>query len=560
MIQPQTEIQKKQVDYYAIAKKYAKDVTSGKIMSSEWTKKSCQRFLDDLENKIWKFDKDKVGRCCRFVELCPHIKGSKALSRLKLSPWQVFIVANIVGFVDKTTGHRRFTRAIVSVARGNGKSFLMSAIGLFFAFFDGEQGADVFSLATSKDQAKLVWSTSQAMVRAMPDLMKKVGVDAGQNSITQEKTNSTFRPLAADYGNLDGLNPYVVVIDELHAVTRGLYDVVETAMSKREQPLMISITTAGSDTSTVGYELTSYGKQVLGGLQDDDRFFFLLYEAESEDVLDKDEWTKANPNLNVSVSEQSLSDMAKKASTLSSFRHAFITRHLNRWVNSREAWLNLQKWDDCKKEMKLEDFEGRECFIGLDLSTRNDVTSKCYVFPDFGSDGKRTYHVFWKNYLPEVAIQESRNASYSGWALDQHITTIEGDTIDFNQIQEEILEDQKRFNVQACCFDPWNAAQLAQGLAAEGVVMVEVRPTVKQFSPPMKEMEAAVLDKRLFHDGNPAVRWMCGNITVKPDAAGNVYPSKTTGNNKIDAGVALISALSQAMMANIGGEKLYATW
>jgi phage terminase large subunit-like protein len=346
------------------------------------------------------------------------------------------------------------------------------------------------------------------------------------------------------------LNPYVALIDELHAVTRGMYDIMETAMSKRDQPLMLSISTAGFDTSSVGHELHAYGKRVLEGASSDDRLFILIYEADSEDIMSERAWEEANPNIDVSVSRSSLRDMAKKASQLSSFRNAFITRHLNRWVNVRDAWLNLNKWDECTTTRSIEDFEGQPCYIGLDLSTRNDITSKVLVFPSF-ADGVRRYDCFWTNWLPEVAIQESRNASYSGWAIDGHLTQVEGDTIDFANIREAIQEDCQRFQVQEVCIDPWNAAQLAQELGSQGIVVVEVRPTMKNFSPAMKEMEAAVLDKRFGHNGDPAVRWMVGNVTVKPDAAGNVYPAKQKGEQKIDAAVALIASLSRAMTADV---------
>lgn len=549
----------KPFDHAADAKRYAARVVSGKIVAGQWTKAACQRYLDDIASKKWEIDKEAVNRCCRFLELMPHVKGSKALKPLELQSWQRFVVANVIGFKDKTTGFRRFNRAIVFVARGNGKSFLSSALALYLTFFDGEHGADTFSAATTREQAKIVWGTAQQMLRQMPALTKKADITVEQHSIYQEKSNSVFKTVSSDYGTLDGLNPYLVIIDELHSVTRGLYDIMETAMSKRDQPLMLSISTAGFDTSSVGHELYSYGKRVLGKFNDDDRLFILIYESDSEDILSEKSWAEANPNLDVSVSRQSLSDMAKKASQLSSFRNAFITRHLNRWVNVREAWLNLTKWDECQQPMDLDDFEGKDCWIGLDLSTRNDMTSKCLVFPSI-KDGRRHYDCFWTNWLPEVAIQESRNASYAGWAHDNHLTQVEGDTIDFRQIRDSIIEDCKRFRVNEVCFDPWSAAQLAQELGAEGIVMVEVRPTVKNYSPAMKEMEAAVLDKRLSHPEDPVVRWCVGNVTVKPDAAGNVYPAKQKGEQKIDAAVSLISALSRAMTADVAVSDFKVRW
>lgn len=539
-------------EFPKIALKYARDVVSGKTVACKYTVKACQRYLDDIDAGAWKLDKEKIGRVCRFMELLPHIKGSKALTKLKLEPWQVFILANIFGWVDKSTGLRRFNRAITFVGRGNGKSFLASGIGLYCAFFDHEPGSDVFSLATTREQAKLVWSTAQAMMRAMPDLREKAGIEVEQHSIFQKESNSSFRALSADYGSLDGLIPQLAIIDELHAVTRGLWDIVETALSKRSQPLLLSISTAGFDSSSIGYEMATYVRQILDGVVKDDKFFGIIFEADKEALDDRNEWVKANPNMGVSVVESSIAEMAKKAMHLSSFRSAFITRHLNRWVNSRSAWLKMEKWDAAADpEMRPEDFASDPLYIGLDLSSRSDITAKCRLFKIDGPDGKAHFRAFFTLWLPEAAVEESRNASYAGWVHDGHIQVIPGDTISFNEIQESVIEDARSTpGFKEVLYDPWSALQLAQNLEASGIVAIEVRPTRQAFSPAMKELEAAILDGRFKHDGNPAVRWCMGNITVRPDAAGNIYPAKPEGTAKIDPGVALIAALSRAYLVD----------
>jgi phage terminase large subunit-like protein len=551
--------EKKQFDHAADAKRYATRVVSGKQHAGKFEILACKRFLKDLESKQYEFDKNAVNRCCRFLTLMPHVKGAKATQHFALSSWQRFIVANVIGFKDKFTGFRRFNRAIVFVARGNGKSFFSSALSIYMTFFDGEFGADTFSAATTREQAKIVWGTAQQMLRQMPELVKSAGITVEQNGIYQEKSNSVFKPVSSDASTMDGLNPYLVIIDELHCVTRALYDVMETAMSKRDQSLMLSISTAGFDTSSVGFELHAYGKRVLQEVTEDERLFILIYEADEEDILSEKAWEEANPNIDVSVNRKSLRDMAKKASTLSSFRNAFITRHLNRFVNTREAWMRLDKWAQCASNINIEDFERRPCVIGLDMSNRNDITSKCYVFTE-QKDGQLHYTAFWKNYLPEVAVQESRNASYAGWVADGHITTTPGDSIDYAQVQEELIEDSQKFPQMEIASDPWNTVQLSQNLANYGIQTIEMRPTIKNFSPAMKELQDAVLSGRFHHDGNPTVAWAVGNITVKPDAAGNIYPAKPHGNSKIDPGVALIMAIARAMVNQPNTSPLTIRW
>jgi phage terminase large subunit-like protein len=553
-----TKNAKKAKSFYAVAVKYARDVCDDKIVAGKYVKLACNRFLNDLDSGKWDFDKDAVERACKFLQALPHIKGSRGT--LVLQPWQVWFVASVVGFKDKVTGLRRFSRVIAFVARGNGKSFLCSGLALYFSFFDGEKGADVYSLATTREQARIVWATSQAMMRALPELTSKFGIEVGQHSITQQSSNSSFKALSSDFNTLDGLSPYVAVIDELHAVDRGLWDIIETAMQKRQQPLLISISTAGFDTSSVGFEISSYIRSILDGVREDDRMFGVIYEADDDDVLDEDNWNKANPNLGVSVQLEAMRADAKKASTLSSFRNAFITRHLDRWVNAREAWMRMDKWLQCaSNRLVLEDYVGRPCVIGLDMSNRNDITSKCYLFTE-QRDGQLHYSAFWKNYLPEVAVQESRNASYAGWVADGHITTTPGDSIDYAQVQEELIEDSQKFPQMEVASDPWNTVQLSQNIANYGIQTIEMRPTIKNFSPAMKELQDAVLSGRFHHDGNPAVAWAVGNITVKPDAAGNIYPAKPHGNSKIDPGVALIMAIARAMVNQPNTSPLVVRW
>jgi phage terminase large subunit-like protein len=320
--------------------------------------------------------------------------------------------------------------------------------------------------------------------------------------------------------------------------------VLETATGSRAQPLVWAITTAGSDRSGICYEQRDYVGKVLQGVVEDDNYFGVIYTIDDgDDWTDETVWAKANPNLGVSVSLDDLRGKARKAMQTPSAVGNFLTKHLNVWVNADSAWMDMRAWDACtNRALRIEDFAGQPMWGGLDLASKVDIASKVLIFERPG-DGKIC--VFDRHWLPERAIEESRNSQYDGWRRSGHLQVTDGEVTDYDEIERDILDDCARFQAQQLGYDPHQATQLVGHMLDQGVPMVEVRPTVLNFSEAMKTVEAWVLQGKLEHTGSPVLTWMISNVVCHHDAKDNIYPRKERVENKIDGVVALITAVNR---------------
>ncbi|WP_300337235.1 terminase TerL endonuclease subunit [Accumulibacter sp.] len=549
-------------NYAAIARRYAEAVVGRDIAACKWVRLACQRQLDDLarfkgRNSPYRFNPrltDRQGRSfqpadnlCAFVERLPHVKGPLAGQPILLEPWQVFILTTVFGWV-KSDGKRRFRRAYIEVPRGSGKSALSSAVALYMLAADGEGGAEVYSLATTRDQARIVFGDAQAMARQSAGFRSRFGVGVGAHNIHVLASGSKFEALSAEGSTLDGLNIHFGCIDELHAhKTRTVYDVVETGTGKRDNSLLWVITTAGSNRSGICYEVRTFVTKLLDRVFDDDSQFGVVYGLD-----DGDDWTleesliKANPNWGISVRPEVLIPLQAKAMQMPSAVNNFKTKHLNEWVNADTAWMDMRSWDRCADPgLDLDAYAGQPCWMGLDLASKTDIAALLLVFAHQEIDG--AFAVFGRYYLPEDTVHATGNSQYPGWMGSGRLTATPGNVIDFGWIEADLIDFASRFAIQAVAFDPFQATQLSTRMLAEGLPMIEVRPTVLNFSEPMKTLEALVLQEKLIHDGDPVLGWMASNVVAHLDAKDNIYPRKERPENKIDGIVALIMGLSRAI-------------
>lgn len=538
--------------YHQRAVRYAQRVIAGEIVACKLTRLACERFIRDLARTDWqwRFDEALAARACGFIEHLPHIKGQWARQRLKieLQDWQVFIVCNLFGWVDRETGLRRFITCYLEVARKNAKSTLAAGIGLYMLAADGEPGAEVYSAATTGDQARIVFDVARQMVLREHDFVRG-GIDPQRHGLYMPNDARKFEPLNAEGSTLDGLNPHCTIIDELHAhKRRDVYDVLDTARGARDQSLLASITTAGSDRAGICYEQRTYIVKVLEGVFQDERYFGLIYTIDDDDDWTKpDCWAKANPNYNVSVYPDDIKRLADKAMRVPSARSNFLTKRLNKWVAAADAWMDMLAWDRCADPtLKPEQFIEDPCWIPLDLASKKDIAEKGTLFAR-NIDGRDHYFYFGTHYLPELAATDESNSQYAGWVQEGWLKTTPGNITDYDVIEEDIKADVDRYNVIEVPYDPHQATQLSTHLMAEGIEMVEVKPTVLNFSEPMKEFEALVIDGRFHHNGDPVLTWMVGNIVAFRDAKDNIYPRKESEEKKIDGGVAIIMGLARAI-------------
>lgn len=564
---------------------YCRAVLAGTVPACKWVRLACRRQLDDLERARgewrYRFDEGRAGRVCRFLEQLPHVKGPLAGRLFRLEPWQCFVVTTAFGWVRRDTGARRFRRGYVEVPRGNGKSFLSSGIGLYGLSADGESGAEVYSAATTTAQAKITYGDAERMLRKRPALLQKLGLRISTHAISQQASGSTFGPLSREAKNHDGKNIHVAVVDELHAHrTRDLWDVLVTGAAKRPQSLIWAITTAGTDTSGICYEVRDGVVKMLEGAENEGLFGVIYTLDDGDEWRDPASWEKANPNWRASIDHDTFGIAAAEAMQSAAKENNFLTKHLNVWCNADVAWMDMTAWDRCADaSLTEEDFAGKPCVVGLDLAAKTDVCARTKVFhrdlpaknhdgsPKMkkGEDGQLTdepvlerhAYLFVQGYLPEAAVENARNASYEGWAKEGWLKVTPGDVLDFDAVKEDVLEDQGRHDLREVAFDPWQATQLSNDLQKEAVQMVEVRPTVQNFSEPMKELEAMVLSGRLHHDGNPMLRWMVSNVACHRDAKDNIYPRKQRPENKIDGVVAALMALNRALLAPEDTDSVY---
>ena len=549
-------------NYATVARQYAEAVVAGEILACRWVQAACQRQLDDLARfkgkaSIFQFNpklRDREGRSfhpadnlCAFIERLPHVKGPLAGELITLEPWQVFILSTVFGWV-KLDGKRRFRRSYIEVPRGNAKSTLSSAVALYMLAADGEGGAEVYSLATTRDQARIVFGDAQTMARRSTGFRSRFSVNVGAHNMHVLATGSKFEALSAEGSTLDGLNIHFGCVDELHAhKTRTVYDVVETGTGKRDNSLLWVITTAGSNRAGICYEVRTFVTKLLDGVIEDHSQFGIIYGLDDGDAWDTEPaLIKANPNWGISVRPEVLMPLQAKAMQLPSAINNFKTKHLNEWVNADTAWMDMRAWDACADAtLELDAFEGQACWIGLDLASKTDIAALVLVFPH--PKISDAYAVFGRYYLPEDTVSAAGNSQYPGWMRTGRLTVTPGNVIDFGWIEADLLQMASRFGIQAVAFDPFQATQLSTRMLAEGLPMVEVRPTVLNFSEPMKSLEALVLQKKLIHDGDPVMGWMTSNVVAHLDAKDNIYPRKERPENKIDGIVALIMGLSRAI-------------
>lgn len=553
--------------------RYAEQVISGEIVACELVKLSCRRFLNDLEHGHERgiyFMEARAQHILDFYDFVPHVKGDLAGKPIKLMAWHVFILINLFGFVipliDELTGEvrvgddgeviyvRRFRTAYDEVARKNAKSTLSSGIGLYMAGADGEGGAEVYSAATTRDQARIVFEDAKNMVKKAK---KTLGRLFGFNklAIFQEKTASKFEPLSSDANNLDGLNIHCGIVDELHAhKTRDVWDVLETATGARLQSLLFAITTAGFNKEGICFELRDYAIKVLKGVVEDDTFFAVIYTLdEGDDPFDESVWIKANPGLGICKRFDDMRRLAKKAKEQIAARPNFLTKHLNMWVNAESIWMEMDKWDRCPINADDDELKTYPVWVGVDLANKIDVAAAVKIY----EDNRGHTHIKSKFWLPEERLESAPQhiaELYRKWAAMGYLELTDGEVIDHELIKADLMEWCQGDDLRELGFDPWSAVQFSLRLAEEGVPLVEVAQTVKNMSESMKSVQADVYSGKLHHDHNPMMTWMMSNVTVKPDKNDNIFPNKSTPENKIDGPVALFTAKSRQLV-NGGEEK-----
>jgi phage terminase large subunit-like protein len=554
-------------DFEAIASRYTEQVIAGKIPACKWVRLACERQQSDLvkqdsDDFPYVYDPEKGIRVCKFIEKLPHIAGFPG--RIKLEPWQVFIVMTVFSWLRSGTGFRRFRRAYTEIPRGNGKSLLMAAIGLYMAFMDGEPGAEVYVAAVSKDQTKHVFElAAKPMALRTPEFLTKYGIQVQSHSIFQPSTTSFFRPLASKVNTLDSLNIHFGIIDELHShPSPEVYQSLDTGTGKRDNSMLWCITTAGSDRSGICYDRRIYVSNILRKKAKAETWFGIIYTIDDgDDWASEESVRKANPNWAVSVKSDDVMPKLREAMTQASAAPNFKTKHLNIWVGADHAWMDLLRWNKCADvSLNEDDFRGKSAIIGLDLASKLDLLAAVKLFwedKDTETVDRRTgeksvslkrhYYVFGTYWTNEENVTNSKNASYAGWQQEGRLEISPGATNDYNRVEDWIKDSAKMYQVLEVAHDPYQAVELVNHLTEECITMVEIPQMPKHLSEPMKELEAAVYDGRFHFDGDPVLTWAISNVVAHADKNDNLFPNKERPENKIDPATALLTGLNRVM-------------
>lgn len=578
-------------DYFQIALQYCEDVRTGVRTAGKLEKLATKRFLNDLTRsgcstisdnpdvemllkklKVstkpvdigfdYDFDEERARHACFFIETCPHVSGD--LAKLKpdgtrnlmiMEPWQVFATVNIFGWID-SDGLRRFLYFYIEVAKKNGKSTWIAALGLYMAFIDGEMGAEVYSAATSKEQANIIFRTANKMVELSPFMQQRFGIEASKYSIFQPTSGSFFKSLSQDRGGTkDGLNVHMAVIDELHAhKDSSMYDITADGIAARSQPLVGAISTAGDDNLGVCYRERTTVENVLTGKAVHEQYFGMIFCLDrGDDWKDPKNWPKANPNYGVSVTVKYLQAKFEKVIISPSQEAFYRQKHLNEWVGAVNGWISPSTWEKCYRDVKEDDFKGLPKFGGYDLASRLDLASWVSLRPRREEGGKIHWYAFAHSYINENVIKtkqaingEKRPDEYPVWRDQGWLIETPGESTDYKRIQRDIENAHVESPFYELGHDRYHAEQVTANLLEEGLSVIEIPQTTEYLSPAMRWIEVLIAEGRFHHSGDPVLTWCMTNVVVKPDAKENIFPRKISAGKKIDAAIGTITAAARA--------------
>lgn len=521
--------------------RYPSEVLSGRIVAGNYIKLACERFFSLMEDERYEFREERVDSVIRLFGKLRHFKGRHSGKYFELEPWQAWIIASIYGFHNKSDGSRLTQTVYIEVARKNGKTALAAGIGLNALFNDGEDGAEVYFAANSKDQVKIsAWPLCSNFAKTFDPRERYLKVF--RDTINYDRTVSWLKVLAADSTKLDGPNPSTFILDEYHAAkSNSLKAVLESGQGTRDNPLEIIITTAGFDKLGPCYELRTTGTEILSGLKEDDSFFIAIYSLDKEDDWkDERNWVKSNPNLDVTVKSSYLRKEVRKAVNTPSDEVNVKTKNLNMWCDSSDVWIPDEHILSCSAPVSLDDFGERDdCFCGIDLSSTSDLAAVSFMVPR----GDKFYFLT-RYYLPEEALSVKKNKEqYAEWVRNKHLMITPGNVIDYDFILDDILRVDKRLYIVKVGYDSWNATQFVINATDKGLPMEPVSQSIGNFNRPTKEMERVILSGNAVIDNNPITRFCFRNVVMKLDYNGNTKPSKEYRDKKIDGVIAMIEAM-----------------
>ena len=475
--------------------------------------------------------------------------GKGAGAALTLRPWQERIIRDIFSRVHGKTGERQYREAFVAMPKKNGKTGMIAASVVYLTCGQEIIGGEVYSGASTREQASLIFRAAAYMVESDPHLDRVCTVNYSKKRIIHNPTRTFYQALSADADYGDGINPTALVYDELHRAPNGdLYDLFKNSMGAQPEGVLLNITTAGHDKATICGAVWDYAVKVRDGVVDDPSFYPCIFAAKDEDDW-KDEavWKRANPALGDFLSLDEMRRNCARAIAQPSLQAAFKRYRLNIWSESDDAWLPISRWDSGKIEAP-DDLLGKRCILGVDLSATGDITAIVQYFPELNLCVE--FYFCPKENLTDR--QESTGVPYVEWAAQGFITATPGNVVDYGVVEAKVEQLCTDFNVEAVMIDRWNSTGTMTRLMEKGIKVVQFGQGYSSMNAPSKEVEMMVMGEKLRHLGNPVTRWMVSNTIVESDPAGNIKPSKRKAKGKIDGVVALVMAVGGSLTPGTG--------
>lgn len=528
---------------------YWRAIESGKCVVSWRVRKVYQELARRIEQPDagarYIFDEKKAARPIEFIErFCKHSKGEWAGKPVTLELFQKAFISALFGFVDKETGLRQYREAMFYVARKNGKSTMLAGIALYMLVADLEAGAEVYSVATKRDQARLIFEEAYNMVKQSPqlrELLKK-----RKSDLYFANTFSRFEALSKDSGSMDGLNSHCVVIDELHGIKdRNLYEVMKQSQSARRQPLLIMITTAGTVRECIFDDMYAYACNIVDGVYSDETFLPILYELDSrEEWTQPEAWQKANPALGTIKKLDDLKTKIARAQNSPNDLRGLLVKDFNVRDTLSTAWLNFEDIDNAET-FELSRFRNKYAIGGADLSKTLDLTCATLLMMDKETETRYVTQMYW---IPEETLEKrvaEEKIPYDKWRERGLLRTCAGNTIDYKDVTAWFLEMAQEYKIIPAWiyYDAWSARYWVEEMKANGFDMIPCRQGAQTLSLPMQKLGADLQAKRIVYNNNPILKWCLTNTGVQTDRNGNITPVKNqAAKQRIDGMASLLDA------------------
>lgn len=496
------------------------------------------------------YDKKKADRAVKFIEMLPHTKGEWEGKPFWLLPWQEQIIRDLFGIV-KAEGFRQFRTAYIEIPKKQGKSELAAAIALYLLYADHEPSAEVFSAAADRQQASIVFDVAKRMVEMTPGLQKRSKVMSATKRIVNYSNAGYYQVVSADVGGKHGYSISGLVFDEIHnQPNRKLWDVLTKGSGDaRRQALHVAITTAGTDRNSICFELHTKALDILSDRKVDPTFYPVVYSLPMDaDWQDEKNWYKVNPSLGYTVPIGRMREAYLQSQDNPAEENVFRTLRLCQWVGSTVQWIPDHIYDLGNQPIDKHALRRRDCYAGLDLSSSGDITALVLMFPPRTDDEKYIMlPYFW---VPEETIPkrvQQTSVPYDNWVAQGYVKATPGNVIDYAYIQNTIGELSYKYHIREIAFDRWGSNMLVERLSEMGLTVVPFGQGYKDMSPASRAFYEELMKGNIIHGGNPVMKWMCGNVVIEQDPAGNIKPTKAKSKDKIDGVVAAIMALDRCI-------------